>query len=561
MPQIEVPGHGIVEFPDDMTDEQIASAIQQNMPDVQAQQPAVQPEAPSGFVRGMMDPINAGAQLLAKITPSRIEESVNRFNNWLADRGVPLQRLPEGGVSQQITEAEKQYQAERAAAGETGVDWSRLAGNILSPANLAVAAKIPQAATLGGRVLTGAGTGAYFGAAQPVTQGDFWTEKGKQVGMGAAVGGALPLATGAVARVIRPQTSPEVQQLMKAGVTPTPGQIMGGRTKIAEEKLMSLPLLGDAIASAKTKNLDQFQRAAYQRALDPIGEKAGPEVGRRGIESVHNALTNAYEKILPKVQFKADQQFAQELNTVKQMVNTLPKEHARFFEQTLKRELFGRMTPQGNMSGASLKAVESRLGEIAKNYSGRGGFEGDIGNAIKEVQSIVRANLERANPQMAGELAKVNAGWANYAILRDAASKQGAKEGIFTPAQLASSVLANAKKGTGALGKARVSEGKALMQDLTEAGQKVLSQEYPDSGTFGRMALGLGTIGAGSQLSPAALAGTGLASLAYLPGGRQTIASLMTQRPAMALPISESVRRLGPILTPGAVTALQNGNQ
>ena len=50
----------------------------------------------------------------------------NRLNNWLADKTGLVARLPEGGVDQQVREAEAAYQQRRAAAGESGIDWMRL---------------------------------------------------------------------------------------------------------------------------------------------------------------------------------------------------------------------------------------------------------------------------------------------------------------------------------------------------------------------------------------------------------------------------------------------------
>jgi len=51
-------GNDVVEFPDGMSDEQIAQAISGSMP--QAKAPS------SGFLMGLKDPITAGAQLLPR---------------------------------------------------------------------------------------------------------------------------------------------------------------------------------------------------------------------------------------------------------------------------------------------------------------------------------------------------------------------------------------------------------------------------------------------------------------------------------------------------------------
>lgn len=520
-------------------------------------------EAPSGFVQGLKDPITAGAQLLThgiQALPygDKVVNAGNRLNNWLADKGVPVARIPDGGLDAQIKQQEGTYQEQRKAAGESGIDWARVGGNIANPANLVAAARIPQAATLAGRVGVGALSGAGFGAMQPVTEGDYWTEKAKQAGMGAAMGGALPVVTGAAARVIKPNTRAAAQKMIDEGITPGPGQILGGAFQKAEDKMTSWPIIGDAISSSRGKALDAFQVASYRRALDPIGVKPSGSVGHAGLEEVHGKLSDAYDALIPKMSFKADSQFATGIQSLDSLVTGLPQKEQDAFNAAMKRELYQRMTPQGLMSGESLKSAESALGQQIKRFGGsQDGYQQQLADAFKEAQSLLRSNIERNSPQVAKELSAINKGWANYAILRDAASKVGAKDGMFTPAQLGSSVAAAAKVGKGAAGKARVSEGNALMQDLTDAGQNVLSSKVPDSGTVGRLAGGLAVGGGMAAVEPTVLGATGLASLMYLPGGKQAITALLTKRPQGAATLSQLVRKGGNLAAPGLVPATQ----
>src|SRR5690606_54690 len=87
--------------------------------------------------------------------------------------------------------------------------------------------------------------------------------------------------------------------------------------------------------------------------------------------------------------------------------------------------------------------------------------------------------------------------------------------------------------------------GDAVMQDLTEAAQKVLPSSVPDSGT-GRRLLQIGALGTG-YLDPTIPFGllTG-ASLCTRPL-QQALGGLLTGRqgPAAGL-LAEGVRRLGP---------------
>lgn len=532
---------------------------------------------PSRIIRGMKDPLDAGAQLLTHILPDSVVDAGNTANNWLADKTGLVSRLPErnlsglitgqkGGIDQALSDQEKEYQAARTATGNTGVDWARLGGNVASPVNLILAARVPQAATAAGRIGTAAATGGAFGALSPVTEGNFATEKAKQIGIGAALGPAAQLGGEALARIIKPNTAQSVKDLMSEGITPTPGQILGGRWQVLEDKLTSVPILGDAIASARGKGIDELNVAAYKRALEPLDVpvqtplgpaqnsvkpyKVPTTAGREAVASVRQQIGDAYDKLLPKVQFKADNDFATDIQNLQSMAANLPPEQAARFERVLKNQVIGKMTPQGSMDGQTLKGIESDIGSLATGLKSDSAFDNrQLGAALDEVRAAIRSNLERANPQYADELKAANTAWANYTRIRDAASRQGAGEGKFTPAQLSAAVRAGDKS----KGKRAFSEGDALMQDLSDPAKEVLASKYPDSGTAGRTLAGLltgaGAVG-GTAAAPGiglpALAGAGLGIAPYLPGGRQAAAALLARRPDFAEPVANAVRRIAP---------------
>jgi hypothetical protein len=506
------------------------------------------------FLQGVRDPIDGGAQLLTKMLPESVVKAGNSLNNFLADKTGLVSKLPEGGVDQSVRDYEAEMQNARKATGNDGVDWARMGGNILSPANLALASRVPQAATLGGRMGVGAGVGAGFGALSPVTDGDFATQKAKQIGLGAATGVVAPVLTEGVARVIRPNTSQNVRGLLQEGITPTPGQILGGRFQTAEDKLTSIPILGDAISSARSKSIDELNRAGYNRALAPIAGTTPREVGREGVSSVRTQLSDAYDNLLPNISFRPDQQFVAEFQNVQRMAQQLPPAQAQRFEQVIRDQVAGKMTPAGLMNGAQLKEVESDLGRLVRGYQGDQAIDNRLlGNALAEVQRVIRDTLPRANPQSAEELRAINSGYANYTRLRDAASRQGSLEGRFTPGQLSGAVRAQDRT----VGKRAFSEGNALMQDLSDPAKAVLSSQYPDSGSIGRLLLGLGAAGGAGYMSPAALGAGALATLPYLPGGRQITAGLLARRPDGAEAVADLIRQLGPALTPGLLVPAQ----
>lgn len=153
--------------------------------------------APARLVKGMKDPIDALAQLAPRglsVVSSLGGLNPNPVSRWLDKEAQRVDALN--------TEGEQEYQAARQATGSDGVDIARLGGNVLSPANAAVAAKLPGAVTTLGRIGTGALGGAIGGAMSPVDMKpgtNFAETKAAQVGMGALTGGIATPILGKIA--------------------------------------------------------------------------------------------------------------------------------------------------------------------------------------------------------------------------------------------------------------------------------------------------------------------------------------------------------------------------
>lgn len=227
--------------------------------------------------RGMMDPINGGAQLLTNILPEGVVNAGNKVNNWLADKTGLVGKLPAGGVDQQVREGNAQYEAQRAAQGESGFDGYRMLGNVVSPANLAMGAAVPRAATAAGRIGLGALAGAGGAALNPVTEGDFGTQKLDQIKTGAAFGAALPVATGLTSRTAKVLRAGLVDPFTEAGRTKIIGNTLnraaankaeaaGNMGMVTGATPGFLPTAGQASNDAGIASLE---RAA--RAIDPAG--------------------------------------------------------------------------------------------------------------------------------------------------------------------------------------------------------------------------------------------------------------------------------------------------
>lgn len=497
--------------------------------------------------QGMKDPISGGAQLLTGILPSGVVNAGNTFNNWLAEKTGMVAKLPAGGVDELVRSQEQDYQAKRAASGETGFDGYRTIGNVLSPANIAVASKLP-AAVGAGKAMIGAGGGAASALLNPVTEGDYWKGKGKQVATGAAFGAATPLITGAVSRVISPNASNNASlNLLKAeGVKPTIGQTMGGWANRGEEAAMSLPFVGDAISTARNRAKEQFNQAAINRTTAPIGGKV-TGTGTQAVQEAGDLVSTAYNNAKNSLGgFKIDQQASSELASVRAMAASglQGKERAtviNYFKDYLNRPA---------LTAESFKQLDSKLtGDIAKFKSGDA-YQKSVGDALEEVQRIITENAKRANPKAAEALAKADEAWANLVRLEGASIGAKGTDGVFTPGQLLTAVR-GADRSTRDRATAR---GTALMQDLATAGQSVLGNKLPNSGTADRAIWGGGLLGLGAggmtnlPLTAAGL-GTGLAM--YTPQAQALLRGLVSSRPEGAKAVADALKKSAPFLIPG----------
>lgn len=529
-------------------DEPEVAAADAEAPTATAEQRIVA-SAPMRAIKGGKDVLDAGAQMLAHAVPSGVADAVNdatRYVNELPILGPVTKALGMTPASaqeldQQLASDERQYQAARAATGQTGFDGARLLGGIAATAPL-TAAMPAAAATLPGRVAAGAAGGTAFGLLNPVTDGEYGAEKAKQAAIGAASGGALSAVGAGLGRMLAPRAAqnPQVRALLNEGITPTPGQIVGGTAQRIEDKLMSVPVVGDAIQTARRRGQEEFNRAALNRAVAPIGGRV-TAVGREGMQQVDSAISAAYDGLLPRLTFRADAQFGREIGRLQQMVATLPEQQARQFESIVRSQVASRLTPQGAATGQHFKLIESEIGRLARTYGGSSvAGERSLGAALGELQTSLRGALSRSNPHLAPELGRINQAYANYVRLQRAAGGAGAESGVFTPAQLSAAV----RGADSSVRKGRFARGEALMQDLSDAGKAVMGSKVPNSGTADRL-FNLGALGA-TVVNPTTPLLLGAAAIPYLSGANRVAASLLARRPEGVMRAGTSLERYAP---------------
>jgi hypothetical protein len=106
--------------------------------------------------------------------------------------------------------------------------------------------------------------------------------------------------------------------------------------------------------------------------------------------------------------------------------------------------------------------------------------------------------------------------------------------------------------------KAATARGDAILQDWAKAGQQVLGNKYPDSGTAGRVLLGAGGLATGA-ISPAIPAALVSGAAAYSAPAQRLALILAASRPKGSEAAAKFIRNVSPRLSPGAAMLANEG--
>ena len=503
---------------------------------VTKEQPSV--AAPSsGFLMGIKDPISAGAQLL----PRGLEQvtslgglapnPVSRFFGSEAQR-----------VDEMVRAEEAAYQQQRAAQGETGFDVGRLGGNIVNPANIAVGLRATQLARAGGLTNVGAGAaaGAATGALQPVVGEEFAGEKASQIGLG-AVGGAVgeKVAAG-VGRVAKPLVSKAEQTMRDLGIVPTPGQVLGGRFKSAEEFAQNLPLIGSQIENARQKTIFNFNKGVINKALNKVGTQLPDEVvGRDAVAFATDEVSKKYDDVLSKMSFKLD------FKTTSGILGSLSKANLpspgqrETVQGVVNNIMLSKFPANSQLTGTNIKAIESDLRKEALNYlNSASANDRQIGEALQGVLGVFKKEIGYQNPKLTPELRRIDSAYGDLAIMKIAAANSGAENGVFSPKQYQVAV----RQADLSRKKARFAEGRARGQVDADAALKILGEDAKST-LEGRLAAQVGggiyTLSNPAVGIPTALGISGV----YSPLGLQVSDLLLRSRPEIVKQFGDLVQK------------------
>jgi hypothetical protein len=433
---------------------------------------------------------------------------------------------------EEIEAREKELSAEEKASGVTGVDYPRMAGNVLT--SLAT-----PAGRLGSTV-----AGAIQGALTN-TQGEdnYWAQKLKNIAVGGATGATLGAAGKAISTAAAPVLGAAQQQLAKAGVEMTPGQMLGGAARRAEEVAKHFPILGNFIRKAENRGIEDFNTSTINQVLEPIGAALpqGTKPGHEAIKYAQQAADKAYsDAIPPSAVLNITPSLANQLHTIDTLASEIPPPQYAQFQNIVNNRLKAHFGQGAQITGETIANINNELGSAMRsNLSAKDDALRQLGGMIKQVRNVFRDEVKAQNPGIAGKLDNADATYAMLTRVERASARRADSEGIFTPKDLLQSV----KTSDASFRKRNFAAGDALMQDWAEIGQSILGDKIEHSTALeGLSLIDAGKLAAAGAVNPKLLAAPVLGAGLYAKPVTGAINKYIQSSPG---PVRQGISTLG----------------
>lgn len=550
--QVNVSGVGILEFPDGMSDADMAAAIQKNFPQIHSRTNYGNP-AESGTESyldlGSMSikqrpssPFVAGIGKALSDTARGVEQFVRQA--W-ANQGPDKTYNPQTG-QYEANPADVQAQqanSQKLAALNQDISNSRnldkplmsttggKAGQFAGDAALLATAPEGLAGSIGG--------GAALAGAQP-TSGDESRLTNTALGAaGGAAGYGVGRALGAAIQPITDRLSALGQQfraiLTREGVPLDAAQATGSKVVTTLKNAA-----GDSPV-VDNSNFPQQQAQQFTRAtLEKMGVQNATEASPAVMQAGRQRLKESYNQIAARNTITYDPPLNQDISRIRYDADrNLTPENARVIQNRLDDLETMMQNNGGQMTGAGYEQFQSSLGKIAKD-GGKAPFVTDIR------QALTGALQRQSSPGDAALLAQTN---QRYAAMKAIQNSIDSNTNMVSPSALYNS-LDTAK---GANGTVYGQGANQPLIQLAQAGKALIgSTRTPNSGTAQRV-LGAATLGTGGDAllnlaqgktqnaeemfavaAMAGLSGTAARQLVYSQAGRQWLQRWAQSRVAAA---------------------------
>lgn len=412
---------------------------------------------------------------------------------------------------------------------------------------------------VGGAIADGAAYGGAYGAGSQNDNRLMGAVKGTVAGgVGGGAGyGATKLVGGTIGGV----SDAAVRALSDRGISLSPGQILrnsgplGSMVNKLESAAESVPLLGSVIKQSRENSFRDFNRAAFDEALAPIGETVG-NIAEGGVGDAFDATGRGYGKALNGVNIPADTQFASEIGNAVNMGRGAGGNYGADFNQILSDQIMPLVSGKTALGGQELQDLLRIAGGYSRQYgklaeTGANGIPQPmarpVAGAFDNIQQSIEGLANRQAPDVMPAYNAAKQSYRNVKVLQDAvdaakAGTQAGEGGVFTPSQLMGAASRNSRKFGGTQGTTR-----QPFFDLSRAGQDVLPSTLPNSGTADRLmsgaVMGLPALAAGGAAStgvidPSTAAWIAGISALYTKGGQKLVQKALVGRP-------EAMRKAG----------------
>jgi hypothetical protein len=355
---------------------QSADAAEKAWKDIYERPKGTSPSTLERVAMGATDPIVGGGQLVGRMSTlpkSSTQADADIVNKGLIAAGLPPTASLPGQLDEAVKRREQDYQDRRGP--DAGTDWARFGGNLAATAPLG--ALSPMAA------------GAAYGALQPVTSDDYWTQKAIDTGASAAGGKIASVGGNVLARMISPAasriTNAVVQKARDAGYV-LPPSMMPETGGMVTNTLAGWGGKIKTQQSASVKN----QQITNKLGAESLGLPSDTTLTDKVFSDVRSQAGKAYDAVETSgVTIKQDEPFIDQLLSVQKPAD----EAAQAFPNIVKND--------------EIKGLVDELGN-GKDFSARAGIQ-----TIRRLRSDASANLRNSlDPR------KVELGYAQ----RDAAN-------------------------------------------------------------------------------------------------------------------------------------------
>jgi hypothetical protein len=328
---------------------------------------------------------------------------------------------------------------------------------------------------------------------------------------GAVAGGGGNFAGGGTAKALGVGfagiKAPIAKRLADAGVPVNLWQIArerGGRVgnfiADAADKLTSVPGVGSVIGARNNESLEGLNRAGLDIGGKPIGAPRATAIGSDGISQFQAAKDAAYTSALDPMQLVPDMQIGRDVLAARARAAALDPTVGPQVQRSIDQAVTsGRQSTP--IPGRTLQGIKQNLNAdidgLPANAFGRDG-EGVLGDFRESVFDLAR----RQDPENFALYRNADEAHRRGLVLEKSANAskgRAGNPGMWTPAQ-----LANANSAV--YGASAATRGQTPFSQLAQDAVTLLPSQVSDSGTAGRLAMGLlATGGAGyaaDQIDP-----------------------------------------------------------